>query len=700
MSSLLSLFKGISRLASSKERLASSKEIVAKSGATALVVCAFLASTSAYSLTPDVVITNSTPNNALQDPIGPKSNALASPDTFADQRKTYRQAQSSLRKGLIKKAKTQMRDLTEYPLYPYLVKDELKRRIRTLPYAEVDVFFNQYGSTVAADQLRRKWLSTLAKKRKWPEYLSYYDDQLNSKTLKCWQIEALHQTGNTGIALDMTSSLWLHGSSLPAQCDRIFSRWEQAGGKTDAIVWQRMVLALEANNYRLAKYISKSAPKVIKEKAKRLLWIHRKPELLANTDNYAERDQYTTHIIAHGLKRLAAKDKQLASKLWVDYRGNTNFSLAQSNAIRDSIARQVIASGDPDALKWLINHDPNAEDSYLLEWRIRLAIKDKQWRNVEKWIGLLPAENYNDERWQYWLARAYENTPGKEAQANRILEQVAKQRNYYGFLAADRLGVTYGFNDTPLNADQVKMQVANNRGILRAREFYELKEFTNARREWNATIQQFDSQQMIAASTIANDWQWHQQAIQTTIKAQQWNDLSIRFPLAHQEKIFNFAEKTQIKPEWIYAITRQESAFAHDAYSSAGARGLMQLLPGTAKQVARNIGVNFRSSDLFKPEKNIKLGSHYLQQLLNQFEGNRILATAAYNAGPHRVNRWLENQTDTVDYDIWIETLPFHETRSYVQNVLAFSVIYGYRLGIETDLIQQHETEIKIDQAE
>ena len=151
------------------------------------------------------------------------------------------------------------------------------------------------------------------------------------------------------------------------------------------------------------------------------------------------------------------------------------------------------------------------------------------------------------------------------------------------------------------------------------------------------------------------------------------------------------AKVATISPDWLYAIARQESAFASDARSAVGARGLMQLMPSTARKVAQSMGVPYRSADLYQPKTNIALGSEYLRQLLEDFDGNHILATAAYNAGPYRVKKWLAKQQGSVEYDIWIETLPYHETRNYVQNILAFKVIYGLQMGMETSLISKDE---------
>lgn len=624
-------------------------------------------------------------------------NASTADSNHSEQGKLYQQTLLAIKKGHKSNTRLGMERLHDHPLYPYLVEAELEKRLRKLPFKEVDQFLADHQGSVVAAKLHKKWLNTLAKKKRWPEFIRYYRADLAGNTLRCRYIEGMHQTGYSAIALEQTTAIWLSGKSLPDACDPVFKRWQDAGYKTDPLVWQRIKLALASNNHLLARYLSKRSSAALKPYARRLISVHRKPQRLANSSDFADGSNLSRDIIAHGLKRLAAPNPLLATELWVSYRGYIEFTEQQNHSIRNKIARQVIASGKQDALNWLITHDPNAEDSYLLEWRIRLALKQRQWLQASHWISILPDDLRQQPRWQYWLARAYQQTA--KPMAEPLLEKLASQRNYYGFLAADLLDKNYGFNHESLPTAQPEKPMQSLPEIQRALAFFEIGEFSSARREWFNALQQFDQQQLVAATHLANQYGWHQQAIHTTIKAKQWNDLSIRFPLAYQNNMMDSAKATTIKLEWLYAIARQESAFAQDARSSAGARGLMQLLPQTARQVAGNIGIKFSSNDLYNANKNITLGSNYLKQLLDQFQGNRILATAAYNAGPHRVQRWLKNQPNTLPYDIWIETLPFYETRSYVQNVLAFSVIYGHRLGFNSPLIGQQESVIGLTPA-
>ena len=183
---------------------------------------------------------------------------------------------------------------------------------------------------------------------------------------------------------------------------------------------------------------------------------------------------------------------------------------------------------------------------------------------------------------------------------------------------------------------------------------------------------------------MAQIWEWPSQAIITLAKIRDWNDLELRFPLAYREQVDQHAKILGLDSAWIYAILRQESAFISDARSGAGAMGLMQLMPRTARQVAsRSKHAPLKTTDLFHPKVNIELGSSYLNEVYRRLQENPVLATAAYNAGPSRVLRWLPEESQPTD--IWIETVPFRETREYLKRVLAYTLIYAHRLGKKTE---------------
>jgi soluble lytic murein transglycosylase len=271
-------------------------------------------------------------------------------------------------------------------------------------------------------------------------------------------------------------------------------------------------------------------------------------------------------------------------------------------------------------------------------------------------------------------------------------------RGFYSFLAADIVGRDYVLRDQPVTPPQeLVVAIAGRPEARRAKELLAMKQLNYARREWRYMTQNFDDMAHLAAAKLAQQWGWHRKTIQAMAAARSWDDLQLRFPLAYDNHINQAADKHSLTQPLLFSIARQESAFAADAKSPAGALGLMQLMPGTARYTARKAGVRYRSYDLLKPEKNIALGSFYINSLLDQFDNNRILAAAAYNAGPHRVKAWLsEEGSQGLPYDVWIEVIPFKETRGYVQNILAYSVIYGYRLGNTPAFVSSDEAKQRL----
>ena len=216
--------------------------------------------------------------------------------------------------------------------------------------------------------------------------------------------------------------------------------------------------------------------------------------------------------------------------------------------------------------------------------------------------------------------------------------------------------------------------------MQRARELYILGREPDADAEWRQTIQAFDRPALLQAAALAQRWDWHAQAIATISRAEYWDDLELRFPLAYRDGVVNQARASALDPAWVYAVIRQESGFRPDARSPVGALGLMQLMPATGRQIARELRDATDDPPLLQPDANIRYGVHYLRRMLERLQNNPVLATAAYNAGPHKVAQWLPARA-AVPADVWVETIPYRETRAYVQRVMEYAAIYQRRLG-------------------
>ncbi|MCV6614706.1 MAG: transglycosylase SLT domain-containing protein [Cellvibrionaceae bacterium] len=632
--------------------------------------------------------------------VGQAASSKVSLDQHEPQRKVYKQALKALDKGNIKQFRRLKSMLRHYPLYPYLEYRDLKRRLSVAKRQEVDQFLKHYQHTPYAERIRYRWLKVKVRKGHWNHFLRYFSDSMTSATMRCHWANA-HLRTKRAMPDKAIAELWDVGHSQPKACDPVFAAWRKAGKLSNKRLWSRYQKAMSKRNFGLAKYLQKSMASRDKHLADLYREVDRYPQRLSNTRKFSTRrasEQYKFNdIILHGFGRYARKDAKAAYKIWGRYDSKNLFKQDQRLEILYSLARRLAQGGHQREATALLSQYKTIDNTQLLESLLRESLAQQDWKRVLYWWGKLPKEAKQHERWQYWLARSLEQTgaarrPAPGLQADAIYRKLANERSFYGFLSADRLQQPYELGHEPLQISKAqKRDMLKLEGVQRVHEFYHLGDKLNANREWLHLAKKLDKGQMKTLASLTHDWNWHIKTIQGMANVKYWDDLEMRFPLAYNRELRKAAKATNIEPTLLYAIARQESAFAADARSPAGAMGLMQLMPATAKQTARKIGVKYRRKDLYKPHSNIRLGSSYLNQLLRRFNGNRALAAAAYNAGPHRVDRWLRDSSAKLEIDTWIETIPFRETRGYVQNVLSYSVIYAYLMGDKRPLLTKAE---------
>lgn len=601
------------------------------------------------------------------------------------QRQDYAAAKSALNQKQMQTYRKLLTGLEGYPLLPYLEYQDIGNRMNALPKADVAAFLSKYPDSYLADRLSHRWLRTLANRQQWQDYNTFYNAELGDAELACYSLRARLETGDK-TAFDDVAPLWNVPESQHKACDPVFAQWTAAGKLTPELLWERHSKALQAGNTDLAGYLSRQMTEPQKKLALLYQDVRRNPGVLAQTTRFSKQSSEMQEIILYGLQRLALRDAPQALTLWQGYDAQQLFEDSQRLETQYHIATRLLRQDRQEDAEALLASISHITSTNLTEALIRDSLRKMDWEKAFTWLTRLPVEAQQTERWLYWRARIMEELDIKEIDGQSVqslYNRVAASRSFYGFLSADKLGYEYRLVDKPMViSPALQAQVEQAPGIQRARELYILGDIYGASREWFHTTRRMQTEEIVAAGRLADRWGWHRQGIQAMIDAEYWDDLQVRFPLAYQEHVTNAAKATSVNPLFLFAIARQESAFSPDARSSAGALGLMQLMPSTALHTAKSAGIPYKSKqDLLKPEKNIALGSRYLNQLLNQFNGNRILAAAAYNAGPTRVRQWLSKDDAKLPYDVWIETIPFHETRGYVQNVLSFSVIYGYRTG-------------------
>ncbi|HOP16717.1 MAG: transglycosylase SLT domain-containing protein [Chromatiaceae bacterium] len=604
--------------------------------------------------------------------------SLATP--LEDQRRTFLAAEKALDRGAMGDFNKLSRGIRDYPLYPYLEYDALLKRLGSASNAEVEQFIKNHESMPLSTWLRANWLDHLAARQRWTDYLAFYQPSRNT-TRRCQQLQALIATGKAQQAYAEVPDIWLHGKSQPSACDPVFDAWTKAGHRTTDMTWQRIEKAMESGEWRLAEYLGRSLSNSDQVWLKRWVSLYRTPAHAREHERFSEAHPYREAMLSHAVRQLARWDGLEGLALWRDVKGRYPFSADQVQRTEHYIVRNLVRTPGDTAYDFIRSVEVGEKDILVHEARIRAAMLREDWPQVVSWIAALPQDERQDESWTYWLARALQGTGDTQA-ADALYRKTARERTYYGFLAADRIGSEYHLEhvETPVSAALIN-EIAGLDAVKRVKELFALDRWGQAHSEWRAATAGMDNTRLQAAAKLAEQEGWHDRAIFTLAQTGYWDDLVLRFPLQHATLVEENAKRHGIDIAWVFAVMRQESAFMSNARSHAGAMGLMQLMPATARSVAKTM-LNRkppRRSELLEPDINIALGSAYLKQMKGELGDSAVLATAAYNAGPHRVTRWLPERT--MPADIWIELVPFDETRGYLRRVLAYTVIYEKRMG-------------------
>lgn len=614
---------------------------------------------------------------------------------LSEQRRLYDQAKNALAKGNSSVYLNNRQALSGYPLEPYLAFDELMLRLPSASDSEIDRFLIQHGDVPQASRMKLRWMRQLASRGDWNTFNRHYEAKQEITELDCLHAEYLIRKGQAATGYAAAEKLWLTGKSQPNGCDSLFALYRTSGQLTGELVWKRMKLAAEAGNYGLITHLTRNFPALAQD-GQTLIAVAKTPGQLSQTDRYKQATRHNADIVSIGLRRLARQDPEKALNLLDVYSKALNFSDEEKVAIASSIGLTLARRFDPRALPIMAQYDPNLKNDTVSEWRLRLLLRLGRWQEAHDLTKKLPAKLADTNRWKYWRARSLQLLSPNHPESMTLYQQVANERDFYGYLASDQLKTPYKMAHKPVQPSAAVMQqIQHAPATKRAQEFFARGEVVNARREFYHAANRYDREQLIAQSKLAYEMRWYFPAIRSISMAKYWDDLDIRFPIAHRDILTREARNRGLDTSWVFAITRQESAFMSDARSHAGATGLMQLMPATARETSQKFGIPMTSThDLISPELNIKLGTAYLSHVSNQFNGNRVLASAAYNAGPGRVRQWLRN-TRNLAVDIWVENIPFDETRQYVQNVMTYSVIYGEKLNKPRALIDWHERYIE-----
>lgn len=606
--------------------------------------------------------------------------------TLQQQREAFQRAWQALGRSDWKTADAEAAQLAGYALLPYLRGEQMRQRPDAFANDEIRDYLTRYSDWSFAGSLRTSWLRWLGRSGQYDVLISEADD-VSDPLLRCYLIHAKmvvygQQSARGAELIRDIQSVWLAGKSLPKQCDPAFAWLRRHGGITEELAWQRVMLAMDAGEASLAGYLERFLSSADRAWLQRWLAMrHRRVATLRAARQWPDEIR-AWQIAAWGLERQARADAAAGLPYWRDL--DQHFSWAESISMPALHSIGVFHALDlePSALNTIDAVSSDYQDQQLLEWRARAALANGLWDEVLASIERMPQEGSDDERWRYWLARALREKGDSQA-ADAIFKELAEQASYYGFLAADWADNEYRICPAPvLTANQIDLHQLPSQLVLeRALELFHTGLESHAFRTWRQGQVGLTEEQRLVAANLAYQAGWLQQAIFTLNDAGFRQQYDLRFPLAHQSRLQQQTQNRSLDAALVHGLIRAESAWHPSAISSAGARGLMQVTPDTARRIAGQHGLTYTgSASLLEPDTNIDFGTANLATLLARFGDDPVAVLAAYNAGPHVQQRWEQTRPANPP-DIWIETLPYYETRDYIPRVLAFSVVYDWRLS-------------------
>ncbi len=568
-------------------------------------------------------------------------------------------------------------DLRGNTLEPWTRYWLLRLRLNNDDDSGVADFLTRETGSWLAEKLRAEWLKNLGQRGQWETFRREYPLLIQSdQEIICYDWQTRLQLQQDSTTLDEARPVWFSAVALPQSCTPVIDRLVIGQHLSVDDIWQRVRRLLEAGNVREARRAAEYLPGKDLPQAKLLETIAANPgraldKTLAKNFSASRLGRETT---LYAVQHLARQDPQEAALRW---RKILSAFPAEDQAYGwGQLATQAAQRHMREALPWYALADGAALSEEQLAWWVRTALRALDWVAVDHAIAQMPPQMQTKPDWMYWRGRALAAL-GKPDAARALFQKIGRQPNFYSNLADDELGWTATLppRAQPASTEELAM-VAANPGLKRALALFRLDMRTEATREWNWSIRGMPDRQLLATAELARRNDVFDRAIFSAEHTQEEHDYAMRYLAPYRDQVGPKAKALDLDDGWIYALMRQESRFIMGAKSGVGAKGLMQLMPKTASWVARKIGLSdYHPSQVAEMGTNVTLGTHYLKMVLTSLDNHPVLACAAYNAGPGRARRWLGDAP--MEGAIYIETIPFNETRDYVKKVMSNAIYYA-----------------------
>jgi soluble lytic murein transglycosylase len=567
--------------------------------------------------------------------------------------------------------------LAEHVLAPYVEFWQRELRLDTPKEADVAAYLARWPNTPLADRLRLDWLKALGKRGEWSAFGAAYLPSTGEDTeLACYGLQYRRQRDGDAVLAD-AKPIWFTGQKTPEACDPLF---EALIAKEELTIEDRRArfrLASEAGNVRLAQSIAKDMPPGDRISAAEFARVDRNPGAALARGDFRWKQQGGRDLALYALERAARSDAAGVRAAWEKQRGRLDEAerLYGNARIAFHAARQL----NPLAAEWFREAGDAALSEGARAWRVRAALRARAWPDVLTAIEAMPPAEAQDSAWRYWKARALA-AAGRVADAMAIHAGLADEASFYGMLSAEAIGRRQEIASRPLDPDAEALAAFGARAdVRRAVKLAQLDMRPESQREWYYVVRGLADDALLLAAEYARRQGLYDRAINTAERTSARHDFGLRYLMPFRAQFTAAAQENEVEAALLFGIARQESRFAADIVSSAGAVGLMQLMPPTARWVAKQLRrADYRPSQISDVETNTRFGAYYFKYWLDRLDSMPALAAAAYNAGPGRAQAWRAGAP--VEGAVWVETIPFTETRDYVKKVLANAMVYARSL--------------------
>ena len=598
---------------------------------------------------------------------------LAASPALASVESSFQAAREAYQKGRMDRFNAHAAKIpSDHLLAPYIQFWRLKSNSPGID--EQLAFIARNPDSHLADRLRTDLARQFGHNENWPAFREQFQSLVKpDQELQCFDLRARLGEGSKEAEKDAIA-LWRTPRDLPSACDPVFAVLSERGTLTAEEHFIRLRLALDTGNLRLARELNGRLPAGTGMDADALGRAQKGDERLLAAPG-ERRGQREAALFA--LTQIAKNEPARAARLWEQYRAS--FSDIEQQYGWGQIGLHAARRHEPQALAWFARAGGAASESQLL-WKARASLRAGQWMEAYNTIQAMPEPLQGEPVWRYWKARALKSLNATYP-ANVLFAKLSREINYYGLLAEEELPAKLEARPQEYKVSPDDLKAAEALPALqRALLLRKLGDLGNAMAEWDRTLRALEDRQILAAAELARREGWYDRAIYTAERTREVHDFDLRYLAPYRDLATAYAHDNGLDEAWIYGLMRQESRFVEYARSVAGAQGLMQIMPATAKWIARQLGLKKNAhKQVVKPETNIRFGTYYLKRIYDSLGRSAVLATAGYNAGPGRARKW---QADTpLEGAVYVENIPFAETRDYVKKVLANAMFYRVRFG-------------------